>query len=76
VSLWYSNCLNQLELLQAPRVKNVWFTPTYVTYVKTTRRYATGLSITAVSDELKVGRDVVYGEITRRGIARPRNGAD
>jgi len=34
------------------------------------RLYSTGLSVSAVSKELKVGRDVVYGEITRRGISR------
>ena len=36
------------------------------------RLYSTGLSVSAVSKELKVGRDVVYGEITRRGISRSR----
>lgn len=38
------------------------------------RLYTTGLSVTDVSEELKIGRDLVHGEVTRRGIARPKNG--
>lgn len=38
--------------------------------------YQSGKSITATAAEVGVGRDVVVGEVTRRGINRSKNGVD